>query len=62
LEEIARFAIDKEREGIASYEGAGKQEEYSGAKNLFEEFADEERKHEALLQELLTGKVDLAVP
>ncbi|MFP3929090.1 MAG: ferritin family protein [Desulfobacteraceae bacterium] len=60
IEEIVHFAIDKEREAIAFYEAASKQEEYSGAKNLFEEFADEERKHEALLQGLLTGEVDLA--
>jgi len=60
IEEIVHFAIDKEREAIAFYESASKQEEYSGAKKLFEEFAGEERKHEALLQGLLTGEVDLA--
>ncbi len=60
VEEIVRFAIDKEREAVAFYEDAGKQEEYSGAKKLFEEFANEERKHEALLEGLLTGETRLS--
>ena len=60
FEEIIRFAIDKEREAVAFYEDAAKQETYSGAKKTFEEFAQEERKHEALLEGLLKGETQLA--
>jgi rubrerythrin len=55
VEDIVRFAVEKEREAVAFYEDASRQEKYSGAKKLFEDFAAEERKHEALLGGLLTG-------
>ena len=60
FEEIVRFAIGKEREAVAFYEDASKQETYSGAKKLFEDFANEERRHEALLKGLLAGDAKLS--
>jgi rubrerythrin len=60
FEEIVRFAIDREREAIAFYEDASNQETYSGAKKTFKEFANEERKHEALLEGLITGETRLS--
>jgi len=59
VEEIIAFAIDKEREAVAFYEDAAGQETYSGAKKTFEDFAKEERKHEALLEGLLRGETPL---
>jgi len=60
FEEIVRFAIDKEKEAIAFYEDAGKQETYSGGRKAFLEFADEERKHQALLEGFLKGEKSVA--
>lgn len=56
FEEIITFAIDKEREAVAFYEEAAKQEPYSGAKKTFEEFAGEEKKHASLLEGVLKGE------
>ncbi|MGD2126040.1 MAG: ferritin family protein [Desulfobacteraceae bacterium] len=60
FEEIIQFAIEKEKEAVAFYEDAGRQEPYSGARQTFEEFADEERKHQALLEGFLKGERSLA--
>ena len=56
FEEIIHFAIEKEKEAVAFYEDVSKQEPYSGAKDAFVEFAREERKHQALLEDFLKGK------
>lgn len=55
FEDIIAFAIEKEKEAVAFYEGASREEPYSGAKNTFEDFAGEERKHQALLEGFLKG-------
>ena len=60
FEEIIQYAIEKERQAVAFYEDASRQETYSGAKKAFEEFAKEERKHEALLEGLLKGETKLS--
>lgn len=49
LEAIVDFAIDKEREAVEFYTGLSKEEAFSGSKQMFEEFASEEKKHENLL-------------
>jgi rubrerythrin len=54
--EIIRYAIEKEREAVAFYEDAARQEPYSGARKTFEEFAGEEKKHETLLEGFLKGE------
>lgn len=56
FEEIIRFAIEKEEEAIAFYKEASLHESYSGAKEVFEEFAQEEIKHRTLLEEFLKGE------
>ena len=55
FEEIIRFAIEKEEEAAAFYRKASFHESYSGAKEMFEEFAQEEIKHRILLEEFLKG-------
>lgn len=60
FEEIINFAIDKEKEAVAFYEDASTQESYSGGKKMFEEFAQEERKHQTLLEDLLKGETKLS--
>lgn len=59
FEEIITFAIEKEKEAAAFYEEAAGQESYSGAKNTFQEFAGEERKHQALFEGFLRGDTKL---
>lgn len=50
FEEIMDYAITKEKEAASFYEEASKQEKYSGAKEIFENFSKEERKHQAMLE------------
>ena len=50
FEKIMEFAIEKEKEAASFYEEASRQEIYSGAKETFEEFAKEERKHQTMLE------------
>ena len=55
IEEITDFAIEKEREAAAFYERISKDEEdFSGSKQMFAEFAAEEQKHEKILQDFKT--------
>ncbi len=56
IEEIINFAIAREKEAVAFYEDAIKQESYVGARKTFESFATEERKHVALLEGFLRGE------
>lgn len=60
FEAIIRYAIEREQEAAAFYEDAGRQEHYAGARRTFEDFAAEERKHEALLEGFLKGERKLA--
>ena len=50
FDEIMEYAIEKEIEAATFYEEVSRQEIYSGAKDVFEEFAKEERKHQAMLE------------
>jgi len=52
VNDIIGFAIEKEIEAAAFYTEASKEESMSGAKEMFGEFALEERKHQALLETL----------
>ncbi len=52
LEDIVDFAIEKEREAAAFYQHiSDNEEDFSGSKKMFAEFAAEEQKHEKILQE-----------
>jgi rubrerythrin len=57
LNDIIDFAIAKEIEAAEFYDNASQQEKFSGKKQMLQEFAAEERKHEALLKDVKAGKV-----
>jgi len=56
FEEIIQFAIEREKEAVTFYEEASSLEPYAWAKESFKGFADEERKHQALLEGFLKGE------
>jgi rubrerythrin len=58
FEAIMTYAIEKEKEAAAFYEDISKQEKHSGAKEVFESFAKEERKHQAMLENFSTENVE----
>ena len=60
FEDIITFAIEKEKEAVLFYEEASKQETYSGAKETFQEFAQEERKHQSMLERFLKGEFKIS--
>lgn len=61
LKDVIDFAIEKEQEAADFYLEASEQESFSGSKDMFKEFAQEEIKHKNLLQDLLDNKVDDSV-
>jgi rubrerythrin len=50
LDAIINFAVEKEKEAAEFYTDISREEIFSGARKMFEEFAGEERKHERLLE------------
>ncbi|MBA3028955.1 MAG: ferritin family protein [Proteobacteria bacterium] len=54
MKAIIDFAIEKEKEAADFYEGVSKEESMLGAREMLREFAQEERKHQALLERMLT--------
>lgn len=58
FEKIIEFAIEKEREAVRFYEELSSQEAYSAGKERFVEFAAEERKHEAMLGNLIKENLE----
>ena len=60
IDEILAYAIEKEIEAAEFYETLSRQEPFSGAKEMFGEFAAEERKHQALLENFSTDKEKIA--
>ncbi len=61
LDEIIDFAIAKEIEAEQFYESIAEQESFAGKKAMFLEYAAEEKKHQALLEDLKSGKVGKSV-
>jgi rubrerythrin len=61
LEAALDFAIGKEKEAVAFYTGLSKEESFSGASKMFEEFAAEEQKHQKMLEEFKSRGVAAAV-
>jgi rubrerythrin len=57
LEEIIRFAIDKENKSYNFYTDAAKVAKYSGAKDLFSDLAQQEVGHRKLLEKLDMEKI-----
>ena len=58
LTEIIDFAIAREKEAADFYRSVSEQENFSGKKEMFLEFAAEEQKHQTLLEDLKAGKSD----
>ncbi len=59
-EEIINYAIEKEKEAVQFYEEISRQESFSGARETFEGFAKEERKHQTMLEDFSTNKEKIA--
>ena len=57
LYEIIDFAIEKEKEAADFYAGISEQERFAGKKQMLLEFAEQERKHQRLLEDLKAGEV-----
>lgn len=60
IEEIINYAIKREKEAVEFYEEISKQEDFSGARETFEGFAKEERKHQAMLEDFSINKEKIA--
>jgi rubrerythrin len=58
--EILKYAIEKEKETAEFYLEISRQEPFAGAKETFEQFAAEERKHQVLLEEFEANKEKIA--
>jgi rubrerythrin len=58
--EILEYAIEKEKEAAEFYLDISRQEPFAGAKETFEQFAAEERKHQTLLEEFEANKEKIA--
>ncbi len=58
--EILKYAIEKEKEAAEFYLEISRQEPFAGAKETFEQFAAEERKHQVLLEEFEASKEKIA--
>ncbi len=50
FEEIMEFAVAKEKEAVAFYTELSSQEMFSGSRDTFRAFAEEERKHQRMLE------------
>lgn len=57
LEAIIDFAIEKEKEDAEFYENLSEEEAFSGSSKMFKEFAQEELKHEKMLENFKTEGV-----
>jgi rubrerythrin len=60
FEDLINFAIEKEKDAVSFYQDASRQETYAGAKEAFEEFAQEERKHQSMLEGFLKGEFKIS--
>jgi rubrerythrin len=61
LNEIIDFAIAREIEAEEFYRSVSEQESFAGKKEMFLEYAAEEKKHQVLLEDLKAGKVGKGV-
>jgi rubrerythrin len=56
FEEILDFAIEREKQSVDFYEKLKERESFPASKQSLTELAEEERKHQALLEEFKKGK------
>ncbi|MDM8550184.1 ferritin family protein [Desulfobacterales bacterium HSG2] len=61
LKAVIDFAIEKEKEAADFYEAASEEESMSGVREMFKEFSQEERKHQAMLEKLETDGIDKGI-
>ena len=61
FEEIMEYAINKEKEAERFYQEASEKESFSGTRELFREFALEERGHVKMLENILNKKENLVI-
>jgi len=62
IDEIIAYAIGKEIEAESFYLEAAQKSDFSGSKQLFEDFAKEENKHKVLLENLDKAQIQTFVP
>lgn len=60
IDEIIDFAIANEKEAVAFYTELSEQETFKSARQTFLEFAQEEKKHQKLLEDFRQNKEKLA--
>ena len=60
IDEILAYAIESEKVAAEFYEEVSNQEPFAGAKEMFKEFAAEERKHQSLLENYESNKEKMA--
>jgi rubrerythrin len=60
IDEILVYAIEKEKEAADFYQEVSEQEHFAGSKEMFQEFAAEERKHQSLLENYESNKEKMA--
>jgi rubrerythrin len=58
---IVDFAIEKESEAAEFYTDLSKEETFSGSARMFEEFSQEERKHQKMLEDFKTQGVAASI-
>lgn len=61
LEAILDFAIEKEIEAVEFYSNLSKEEAFSGSGKMFVEFAEEEGKHQKMLEDFKTKGVTVSI-
>jgi rubrerythrin len=59
VEEIVEYALGREKEAVAFYTELSQNETFAAAKSTFEKFAQEEKKHVRLLENLGNDKVKI---
>jgi len=62
IDDIIAYAIERELEAETFYLEAAKDSDFSGAKQLFEDFAKEESKHKTMLENLDKEQINSFVP
>jgi len=61
LAAVLDFAIEKEKEAAEFYAHISREEAFSGAAKMFEEFAQEERKHQRLLEDFKARGLSVSI-
>lgn len=59
-EDIIRYAIERENDAARIYQEASAVQDWGGTRSVFEGFADEERRHVRILEDLLANREQLA--